>query len=136
MAYFVWYLLFYSDGHLIKMWTALSHTANHEVASHSCPLVCNALAINDLNFGIVMPRTFCGLSHTYIQSCEGKLRIETFSETVSVHTWLSVNLSHRHRTHVRYIYTYTLTTELDRIMQNCITVKNVYIYTCAESTKK
>ena len=43
----------------------LVHTANQEVVSHSCPLVCTAIAMNGLIFDIVMPRTFCSLSHTY-----------------------------------------------------------------------
>ena len=63
VAYFVWYLMILHR--LLAFVDCLVHTANQEVVSHSCPLVCTAIAMNGLIFDIVMPRTFCSLSHTY-----------------------------------------------------------------------
>ena len=92
----IWFNLF---GTLWQFWwtfdqdvDCLVHTANQEVVSHSCPLVCTAIAMNDL-FSIQQWMSFSALpclkhfaaSFIPIQNFLSKLGIENFIETVSAY---------------------------------------------------
>ena len=78
-AYFFWYLMTILIT-LGQDLDCLVHTINQEVVSHSCPLVCTAIAINDL-----LCLEHFAVSFIPIQNFAGKYGIENFIETVSAY---------------------------------------------------